>query len=396
METSSYSVTIGSVTYVDFPTYSELNKVRPDVVKNMIFFFRLLGLCSLRQVNEAFGERADETRAKWMFDRAGVSCEEDEKMSASNVRDLQTFQVALLGADDSAYTVKVTDIVNLLHRSEYVNNSQKALKALLRTQQLEKANVAAEQVAPEPAKDEPKDESKDEPKNEPAAVSKTANEEVERQINAIVKSCMISPVYSFSEAKKTDGYLARLIEKFPHVPTEAISAYLFFGKINKFSINAALKEAGVSRGRGFRVKDDSLIERTAFVAWTGGNWRKYYESGGEIEIVPPNDEKKRGPKPKNPEPKAQKTPKSPKDALPPLIKIPDPPKRDHETQPATTQERIAAVPKINLEKPKAAEQSKAQATAIITVTGPYQKIKDLIFSLETDSALKLTEYTVKK
>ena len=358
METSSYSVTIGSVTYVDFPTYSELNKVRPDVVKNMIFFFRLLGLCSLGQVNEALGERAGETRAKWMFDRAGVSCEEDEKMSASNMRDLQTFQVALLGADDSAYTVKVTDIVNLLHRSEFVNNSQKALKALLRTQQLEKANAAAaEQVAPEPAKDEPKDESNDEPKDEPAAVSKIANEEVERQINAIVKSCMISPVYSFSEAKKTDGYLARLIEKFPHVPTEAISAYLFFGKINKFSINAALKEAGVSRGRGFRVKDDSLIERTAFVAWTGGNWRKYYESGGEIEIVSPNDEKKRGPKPKNPEPKAPKT------------------------------------PKVVLKKPTATEPD---SQAIITVTGPYQKIKDLIFSLETDSALKLTEYTVKK
>jgi hypothetical protein len=52
----------------------------------------------------------------------------------------------------------------------------------------------------------------------------------------------------------------------------------------------ALKEAGVSRSRGLRVKPDSLIEGTAFVYWAGGDWRKHYESGGKIEIKPQPDD----------------------------------------------------------------------------------------------------------
>ena len=71
METTNYSVTIGKVTYRDFPTFSAISPLRLDVIKSMISFFRMLGICSLRQVNIAIGDPEDDQRAKWMVSREG-------------------------------------------------------------------------------------------------------------------------------------------------------------------------------------------------------------------------------------------------------------------------------------------------------------------------------------
>ena len=261
METTNYSVTIGKVTYRDFPTFSAISPLRLDVIKSMISFFRMLGICSLRQVNIAIGDPEDDQRAKWMVSReGGIPDEDDEAESEKNRKETEELQKTTLGEDDDDYVVSVPEVIALLQKSDFMNSPQKALRILLKQKQRERIE------APKP--------------------DNTAEKDLERTVMARAKQCFLSPVFSLREAKNTEGYLAKLIKYFPNVPTELIAAYLFFGKVSKITINAALKEAGVSRSRGFRVKSDSLIERTAFVYWTGGDWRKYYESGGKIEIKP--------------------------------------------------------------------------------------------------------------
>ena len=354
MDTTKFSTAVGTVTYAGFPTYDALNRLRTDVVKSVMILLRLIGLSDLAQINIALGNPSEDNRAGWVLSRSGLAKTISESQAAENLKTIEELQKSVLGDDENPYTVLITEIIAMLEKSDYLNNCQKALRALLKEKQEDRIN----------------------PKRKEELAAKARAADIERQVVELSKKCFLSPTVTFQEAKQTEGYFEHLMADFPNVPSDMIAAYLFFGKVTKFSVNVALREAGVSRSRGFRVKDDSLIERTAFVAWTGGDWRKYYESGGEIEIVPPPENKKPGRPPKNPpkikETKVANAPKPPK--------LHKPPKS----------------PKVEKPKPVVKPDDSSNSQAILTITGPYRKIKDMIFALENDPTVKLIEYTVKK
>jgi hypothetical protein len=357
MDTTNFSTSVGTVTYRGFPTYDALNRLRTDVVKSVLIFLRLIGLSNSTEINIALGNPAEDNRATWILSRSGLTRNISEDQAAENRKTIEEIQKSTLGNDENPYTVLITEIATLLEKSDYLNNCQKALEALLK----EKQNA---RINPKPAEE---------------LAAKAKADDVERQVMTLSKKCFLSPTVTFQQAKQTEGYFKHLMANFPNVPSELIAAYLFFGKVTKFSVNVALRDAGVARSRGFRVKDETLIERAAFVAWTGGDWRKYYESGGEIEIVPPIEDQKPGrPALKDtPKPKKAKAPKTPKPPKPP---------------------KTSKAPKA--EQPKPVKPAKLDdspnSQAIITITGSYQKIKDMIFALENDPTVKLIEYAVKK
>lgn len=351
LPTTDFSTTIGTVTYQSFPTYDALNHLRTDVIKGMMAFLRLIGLGSLEQINVALGCPPEDNRAEWMLTRTGLVRKITEEQAEENRKTTIEIQKSVLGDDDYPYVVDVIEIATMLQRPDYLSNCQKALRALLKQKQDERLKPE------EPA------EVQATPKTQPKS------DEVESQVKAIAEKCFLSPTVTFRQAKETEGYFQRLLSDFPHISVEMIVAYLFFGQVKRASVLKALKDCGASRSRGFRVKPDSLIERSAFVAWTGGDWRKYYESGGEIEIVPPNEEKKRGPKLKAP-------------------RLPKKPKASTKKVPAA--QVVAKPEKVR----QVANQPDSQA--IITICGPHRQLRDLIDSIESNSAIRLIEYTVKK
>ncbi len=270
METTSLCTAIGTVTYEDFPTYDAVSRLRPDVIKGLMVLYRMLGFCSLKQLNLALGNPEDDGRAEWMLSRSGVAQDVDESCSEDNRRDTAEIQKTVLKDDERHYTIRVTDFVNSLERCTYSSNSQTVLRALLKKAQEDQAEQ------PESANKET-----EEKPTPPKA------DDIESQVAKIAKNSPVSPVYDYYEAKQTAGYFKKLTDYFPNVTVDMIIAYLFFGAISRCTIGATLRNLGASKPRGFRPGPESLIERTAFVAWTGGNWRKYYESGGVIETLPP-------------------------------------------------------------------------------------------------------------
>lgn len=418
MNSTSYSIPIGTVIYNTFPTYSELNQLRSDVIEGMMIFFRMLGLCSMRQINAAIGNPEDDYRVKWMLTHAGVADVVDESQAIENRQITEELQRSVLGDDDHTYIIEVTEIAAMLQKIGYTRNCKKALQDLLRIKQNErlgkpmsakpksaKPKVTRSPKTPvEPAPVKPVIMSDVEPatepdsvpeaelvatvdaapENKPTIVSKVAPEpepattpkfeelkdRLEQQVLEIKENCPLQPIKSFLEAKHTEGYFTKLLDYFPNVTACDISSYLFDGQIGKASVLIALREAGVSRGKGFKPSPDSLIERCGFVAWTGSNWRNYFKCAAKPKTEPVIISVK--PKPEPP-------------------KKPNPPIKSTKH---TVDESAKDKPKTA--KPAAKPSTQPLAEANITISGSVAKILYTLSQIEAGGEVNLVEFHVKK
>ncbi len=404
MNSTSYSISIGTVIYNTFPTYSELNKLRNDAIEGMMIFFRMLGLCSIRQINAAIGNPEDDYRIKWMLTHSGVADMVDESQSIENQSITEELQREILGDDDHTYIVEVTEIATMLQKVGYFKNCRKALEDLLRQKQNERLGkpmsaksktvkstkytksaakpvtvpetkpevvpdavpeaklVAAVDIVPEA---KPTVVLENPPESENAITTPKLEElkgRLEQQVLAIKNNCPFQPIKNFQEAKRTAGYFAQLVGYFPNITACEISTYLFDGQIGKHSVLIALREAGLSRGRGFKPGPESLIERCGFVAWTGAKWQDYYECAAKPEPAPV------------------------------VISVkpkPEPPKKPKAT--AKTEKSAADKP-----KGKTSQSSRPLAQASITISGTVAKILFTLSQIEVGGEVDLLEFHVKK
>ena len=129
MRVTYHSVKKGSITYTEFPVFDELAQLRPDAAQKVMMFFRMIGLGTPRQINEAIGEPNDSDRIECLLRRINVKVSVDEATSAENVREFEEFQRDILGEDTKAYTINVSDIVVEAQSIHY--NLEKTLRKLL-------------------------------------------------------------------------------------------------------------------------------------------------------------------------------------------------------------------------------------------------------------------------
>lgn len=417
MNSTSYSIAIGTVIYNTFPTYSELNQLRSDVIEGMMIFFRMLGLCSMRQINAAIGNPEDDYRIKWMLTHAGVADVVDESQAIENRQITEELQRSVLGDDDHTYIIEVTEIAAMLQKIGYTRNSKKALQDLLRIKQNERLGkpmsakpkstkpktTRSPRISAEPAPVKPVDATVSEPVSspevvpeaelvatfdttpeaKPAIVAKVASEpepattpkleelkdRLEQQVLEIKENCPLQPIKGFHEAKRAEGYFKQLLDYFPNISACDISTYLFNGQIGKASVLIALREAGLSRGRGFKANEDSLIERCGFVAWTGANWRDYYKYAAKPKTEPVIISVKPKPEP----------PKNPKSTVKSTKNTVDKSAKDKSKSKAAT---------------KSSSQPLAQAN--ITISGTVAKILFTLSQIEIGGEVNLVEFHVKK
>ena len=74
-------------------------------------------------------------------------------------------------------------------------------------------------------------------------------------------------------------YLRKLIGYFPLVTNEIIAKYLFNNRVGGIQVAAKMRAAGIKRQKGGRLNSPdnmcAIRQRTAFIAWAGGDWRTY-------------------------------------------------------------------------------------------------------------------------
>ncbi|MBR5389287.1 hypothetical protein IK146_01885 [Candidatus Saccharibacteria bacterium] len=129
MKTIDHWKRVGNITYTEFPVFDELAQLRPDAAQKVMTFFRMIGLGTPRQINEAIGEPNDSDRVECLLRRINVKVSVDEATSAENVREFEEYQKEILGEDTKAYTINVSDIVVEAQSIHY--SLEKALRKLL-------------------------------------------------------------------------------------------------------------------------------------------------------------------------------------------------------------------------------------------------------------------------
>ncbi|MBR0133748.1 hypothetical protein IJM16_00570 [Candidatus Saccharibacteria bacterium] len=465
MKTTEFSTTVGNVTYFNFPTYAVLCNDRPDVRQEMMIFFRLIGLCSYQQINVAIGNSPEDARVKHLLSEAGVNMNVNEGQSEENRQYAESLQREYLGEDPSSYQIDVSKLIVELHKIGYVKNCKKALESLLKAEQADRRNshfqktsqskgsskteqpeinsLQAEQSKVEqgaqPSNNQSRNDHADDillenkqpdveqaeslrPKEirpAPLRMEIKTFADLERAIKTIAAECPISPIHNFKEAKKTHKYFFDLIRYYPNVPANMLVHYLFGEGVSTVTVQSAIRNSGVRRGKGFRVNNDSIIERAAFVAWTNGDWMEYLEQEGSIEGILEAFAKKGGPESDHggavSEPAAEEASSSKAEA--PCAANPQPQPEPvtpvmphHETAPPE-------VPQSDLNQPKtieAAETSPGQkatvsdaatkprtksngpAIGIIKVAGTVSEILSVLMQLENDTRIEIKAFNVER
>ncbi len=293
METTNFSVTVGTITYYDFPTFSELNRYRPDVVAQMLIFFRMLGLCSLRQINRAIGNDDDDYRAQWMMTHAGLPDHVDESHAAENIAYTEEIQREILGDDTKHYFIKVTDVASKLHKIHNVS-PQKALNEIIN----ELKGIAETSERKEKKMEKKVIESETTKRSAPPTLA-TIRPEDEQEVQRLSNGCPIEPIRDVAKVRKDKEYLEQLVGYFPHVTASLIARYLFNEMVKISAVNNMFYLAKIARektGNWRHPSLDTIRERAAFVAWTGGDWREYL-----AENLPLDEVKPAAPEPATPE-----------------------------------------------------------------------------------------------
>ena len=270
METTNYSVTVGTVTYTDFPTYAEINRFRPDVIRELVVFFRMVGLCSTQQISRAIDSPETDNKVRFLLNRIGAD-DVDESFAEENIAFTENeLQRKILGKDKTAYTVKVSDLVKRMHKMSSLT-PKKALTELLHELQLA-------------AKTEKRGHRNIKKTKEPEEEKIEKNKETEEKkmnnfdkVTKIISECPIAPNRDFRAVRKSKEYLTSLSEYFPHVSASMIAQYLFDDNIKLATVNGMFHAARISRGKvpTNRPNSDITLERIAFVAWTGHDWQHF-------------------------------------------------------------------------------------------------------------------------
>lgn len=354
METTDYTIVIGTITYTDFPTYAEINLLRPDVIRELMIFFRMVGLCSIRQINLAIGNAEDDFRVQWMLRHAEVQDAIDESQSQPNMAYTEEVQRDILGDDAKPYTIKVSDIAIRLHKLSS-HTAGKAITDLIHEQQ---------GITEKPErKEKPMKQSVSTPKPKRSTVAEVTPE-IEDHVQDIADKCPIRPDHDFQKVRKDKAYLEQLAEYFPHVTSSMIAQYLFHETVSMAVVGGVFRALGISKkeAKGIARPSASVIhERAAFVAWTGGDWEEYFEQNGPLEITTHK------PAPEPPAPAEKPAPVEP----PAPIEKPAP-----------------------VEKPAPAAPDKPDFIAEIKLSAKNPEILRILNWLETEATAEILDYTV--
>lgn len=432
MQTTDFSTTVGNVTYFNFPTYAALCNDRPDVRQEMMIFFRLIGLCSYRQINVAIGNSPEDARVKHLLLEAGVDMNVDESQSEENRQYAESLQKEYLSEDPSSYQIDVSKLIVELHKIGFVKNCKKALESLLKAEQ-----AKVEQGA-QPSNNQSRNDHTDDMSLEnkqpdveqaeslrpkeirpaPLQMEIKTFADLECAIKTIAAECPISPIHNFKDARKTNKYFFDLIRYYPNVPANMLVHYLFGEGVSTVTVQSAIRNSGVRRGRGFRANNDSIIERAAFVAWAKGNWMEYLEQEGSIEGILETFAKKGEPEPDHGGPVSEPaTEEASSKVEAPCAANPQPRPEPvtpviphHETAPPGVLQSDLNQPKtieaaetspgrkatVSYAATKPRTKSNGPAIGIIKVAGTVSEILSVLMQLENDTRIEIKAFNVER
>ena len=410
MQTTDFSTTIGNVTYFNFPTYSELCGDRSDVRQEMMIFFRLIGLCSPQQINVAIGNPPDDVRIKHILNEVGVDTTVGESQSEENRQYAESLQREYLGDDPNSYRVDVSLLNIGLRKIGYSKNCKKVLETLLKAEQADRGNdhfqkasqpnnppkTEPPQAVPpqenQPGAEQPEDGQPQENRSMPPKTEIKTFVDLERAIKTIAADCPISPIHDFKEARKTDKYFSNLLRYFPNVPAGMLIHYLFRDGVSTFTVQDAIRNSGIRRGKGFHVSGDSIVERAAFVAWAEGDWSAYLEREGPAATIIEALAKKAESGSSTPVTRHRKAvlPK----AVPPKTPMNDSKQTEATEVKATTPPEAKATVPDTEQKPRA--KSNGPALGIIHVSGTVSEILALLMQLENDARVEVKKFMVER
>ena len=400
MEANDFTVTIGTITYTEFPTYAEICLLRSDVITQLLVFFRMIGLCSTRQINRAIGNDENDHQIRQTMQRVGVSEQVDESCAAENMAYTEKeIQRGILGNDTKHYTVRITDIISKLHKLS-THTPQKALAEILDElrgiiKKVERKEKKMEEKVVEPGIIEQPTSASEAP------APTTALSEEGQKVWRIATECPIKPVRDVAKVRKDKGYLEQLVGYFPHSTASLIAKYLFNEMAKISTVNNMFYLAKITREKGGDWRHPSLDvvhERAAFVAWAGGDWREYLAENLPLDEI----------KPAKPTPAPVKEPEAKEE--PEWNAIGD----NLDLEPATvTQSETGSEPtdepvKVEPKKPVPAKAKPAKKpaptpaepkpvfVAEIKISATNPEILRILSLIEQDTTAELIEYCVTK
>ena len=358
----------------------------------------MLGLCTEKQINTAIGAPEDDVRAHTLLSQMGFSQEIAERDAEKNRQNIEELQREVFGNDRTTYYVRISDVSKKLCLIHYSRNAMKALGAVLRETRDEarkdETSYQAEMITDEYERTDEdmsprtKNKTRKSKKTQPAVrAARTIKKpffridaEAKRQIEEMAANCPIRPNHDFRAVRNDTEYLKSLTGYFPNASVNMMMTYLFRDEKSVQLVQKALRDAGVSKAKGQHAKDDSIMERAAFVCWTGSFWKEYLKQICEVQDDTLFDAA----------PAAEET--STPSAAP---EVPADEEASTEDEPSAAEDVAAVVEENPVREEPAAPASVSSAESVseaeIVVRGPALAVLDLLATIEKMPDIKLVE-----
>ena len=320
MITTRYSVVIGNFTYIEFPVFKEIEKLRRHAVQKLMTFFRMIGLGTPKQINAAIGNKEDDDRIERLLRQIGVAISVSEEAITENIRETEEMQKRIIKDDGRTIYINMGDIATKVQGVHY-HDPETAIRELLGVQgyqllpkkpseehsvkkdgdtKVAQGPESTRKVEPiresepvqklEPVQgpelaQEPDSSTETEPEDPKPVIEEGAEPEIGpdkvARVDYLLKRARECPLkVRRDKALLSDKkYLEDLLRYFPSVSYEIMKEYLFDNAISTVLIQVSVTKAGIKKvsvGNSKGKKLEGIIyERAAFIAWAGGDWEGY-------------------------------------------------------------------------------------------------------------------------
>ena len=373
----------------------------------------MLGLCTEKQINTAIGAPEDDVRAHNLLSQMGFSQEIAERDAEKNRQNIEELQREVFGNDRTTYYVRISDVSKKLCLIHYSRNAMKALGAVLRETRDEalkdETSYQAEMITDEYERTDEdmsprtKNKTRKSKKTQPAVrAARTIKKpffridaEAKRQIEEMAANCPIRPNHDFRAVRNDTEYLKSLTGYFPNASVNMMMTYLFRDEKSVQLVQKALRDAGVSKAKGQHAKDDSIMERAAFVCWTGSFWKEYLKQICEVQDDTLFDAVPAAEETSTPSAAPEVTEAAEPAPAPAEEEIPAAEEAPTEDEPSAAEDVAAVVEENPVREEPAAPAPVSSAESVseaeIVVRGPALAVLDLLATIEKMPDIKLVE-----